>query len=164
MAKYAKVINGVVDNIIRADADPGAPYVEVTGFVSKGYLWDGSQFSDPLITPNDARAMARVKLITVYQQRAAIGNFNGVRLLDIRDDIVLAELLFQKGATSFPAISGDDALLLDQAKVNAALTYINDCAVNAQALWTTLQGLSTVADIKTFMQTTVKTGWPLPDL
>lgn len=85
MARYAVIRDGVVENVVEADNEQDcshlAPIVEAPSGVGRGWLYDGTEFSEP---EQPARVPEKV---TPFQARAAL---RAAGLLDQVEAIVSA--------------------------------------------------------------------------
>lgn len=81
MKKYARIENGAVDEIISTDKDINTlfhpdivkTFVQCDDTVKCGFIYDGTTFSEPVITPIDARQNMTISAAQARLNLAAYG-------------------------------------------------------------------------------------------
>lgn len=164
--KYAVIENDKVVNIAESDSAIEGNWVPHQAGVRLGWGWDGSKFVSPenAKTVADFKRIARDRLEATYKEHLEVATIGGMKIESIISDIFKADAVISAGASNFAVVSGGDSQLLNAAKLEKIKMYWNDCSQTAITHYTNIQGLTTKAEIKVYVQLNLKTLWPDPNL
>ena len=173
MAKYCVIENDKVINMavaeITLDEDGNPSWVPPENWVEQadgaqiGWGYIGGVFIDPEtnLTLADAKKIAIGILKGVYKGKTEEGVINGITIGNITDEIQDAvTIILNNLASDYVVVYDENYINLTQAKLVSIFNYKSACSSQAQTHAAAVLALTTKQEIKTYVQTTMQTGWP----
>lgn len=131
-------------------------------FRGRGFTWDGTTLTPTAVhnqklIQNGKKALLN-KLKAEYVKRSNAATIGGVIIGDILDQLQDAAFIITNSiAANHAVVSGENATLINPAKLNAVYSYKADCSTNAISHRSAIQALNNINDIESY---DLSTGWP----
>lgn len=131
-------------------------------FRGRGFTWDGTtllptnEHTQKLVQKGKKELFSRLKAL--YVERANAATINGVKISEVSDQLQDAAIIITNTiAVNHAVVDGENAALINAAKLNQIFSYKSACSTNAISHRTAIQALDNINDIESY---DLSTGWP----